>query len=229
MMGRDDQRENTPPPNSDHTRKANDMLQRAETTGTAFTNELNNMSTNDQRSVFAAMKQLQARGQYQDVQLVDSDNDGLLDDASANVRGRGQRDVYDTPREAQAKQQAMSLLTQMEVGRDVTQQYNQMPPELQRNVYSAMQDLIQKEQRFSGITITDRNGDGIMDDARARTSERTADVYDTPADRRAKQATDEARQRLPEIIEGVQRGSGEKVIREIGKGLGGILKRNQRD
>ncbi|HEY9784168.1 MAG TPA: hypothetical protein V6D17_02120 [Candidatus Obscuribacterales bacterium] len=95
---------------------AEEMLTKA-SEGQSFSNQYNSMSQEDQRASFAAMKDLQAANtqKFGNVELIDSNNDGILDDAQATItRGalnprrytdgaQYKTDVYDTAQDMQNK------------------------------------------------------------------------------------------------------------------------------
>lgn len=209
---------------SDRDLKRADRLLSAAEEGNAFSNEMNRMSPNEQRSVFAAMKQLQTDGKFGAIELTDFDDDGFLDDASVSVRERGGKrtvDLYDTPTEARAKRDAETLLSAMANGTDISRDYNRLKPEEQRALFKAMQQLAGEDPRFKDVKLVDKDGNGILDDATAKTKRGERDVYDTPADIKRKEVQQDVGRSVERILKGGD------IRREIERNnpLGGILKR----
>jgi hypothetical protein len=168
-----------------------------------FTKEA--MGPEEQRQILTAMRGLQKQdpSRFGNVELVDSNNDGILDDAKAKVKNPNTRveytkDIMDTHQDRMEKLEAKKLLDQALSGHNVYRDYNAMDGNKQTRILNHMRAAIDADRaqfgdrgRFAAIALQ-HDGKKITDLA---TSDRAGrrDAYMT--DQEEQQSGQQARPR----------------------------------
>lgn len=209
--------------------------------------QYNNMPPQEQRQAFTEMKDLKSNPntmrQFGNVELIDSNNDGLLDDAKARVAG-GTKDVYNPPQNAEAQQgggrqlsareiaqnpdlrEADTMLRQASRGGDI---YNRVQQSHNPNLLQSLRDVQASKPEFKNVQIIEK--DGKLDDIRADISDykgaRNVDVYKTPLDHQKERIQNGVEDAGREIIDVMRRGgnTGKTVERKGKEVIGDILHR----
>jgi hypothetical protein len=198
------------------------------------------MTSEEQRKIMDAMRGIQSTGKYTNVELVDSNNDGVIDNASATLTGQNgasyKKDIYDTPQERQEKSEARRLMDMAVSGQNIYQAYNQFDANKQVRIYDYMTQLIREDigkngdrSRYRNLHIDDNNQDHKIDDVsipNRRSAGRNGaalppqprqDVYMTPEEEQRAKAAEAAGQAGERILRG---GS---VQREVERGAREVL------
>lgn len=93
------------------------------------------------------------------------------------------------------RENAVKMMQDAGQGRDISDQYNNLSPQDQRQTYTEMKSLQSNPntmRQFGNIELTDGNGDGFLDDAQAKMANGTKkDVYNPPANTETAQAQPE--------------------------------------
>lgn len=195
------------------------------------------MTPEEQRQILDAMRGIQAKGNYTNVQIIDSNNDGRIDNATANVPGQNgatyKKDIFDTPQERQEKSEAKRLMDMAISGQNIHQAYNSFDANKQVRIYDYMTQLINEDRgkygdrgRYKDLQIVDGNNDHKIDDVtipnrRAGRNNPTApqrqDVYMTPQEEQQAKVAERAAEAGGRILRGGSvESEANRVLRELG-------------
>lgn len=225
---------------------AREMLKDA-SEGRNISNQYNALSPQEQRAALTDMRNLQKAdtASFGNVDLIDGNGDGILDDARSTDRAGGKTDVYDpntrvlSQREISGDanlREADSILKSASQGQDV---YGKIQRSHNPNLLDDLRAVQASKPQYGNVDIIDSNGDGQIDDVRAlrtgRAGPQEVDVYKTPVDKerdRIEARTRQAIQNSERIIldgvlgdQGKRKGSTtERVGREGRRVVEGILK-----
>lgn len=219
--------------------------------GRDISTQYNSMPPQEQRQAFTEMKELRSNpntmNQFGNVELVDHNNDGLMDDARARMRDGTAKDVYNPPQNnADAQQsggrqlsareiasnpdlrEADTILRQASRGGDV---YNRVEQSRNPNLLEALKTVQASKPEFGNVRIISGN-DGKLEDIRADVQDykglkTNVDVYKTPVDRQKERIQNGVEDAGREIIDVMRRGgnTGKTVERKGREVIGDILKR----
>lgn len=192
--------------------------------GQDISHTFNHMTVEDQRQVFAMMKGIQAKAPeaFGNVELIDHNKDGRLDDIIAHGPDGSIRDVYDTPPEQRAKTTAQKMLDLAKNGQNVQRLYDQAEDQ-KLVLHKIGQIQTNNPDKYGNVRAIDRDGDGIMDDMTALVNRGgrvvEADVYDDPRDAREKTIQKEAEQTTDRVLGRVTKGQpiGKVLEEEAGR------------
>lgn len=227
---------------------AREMMQDA-SEGRSISSQYNALSPQEQRAALTDMRNLQKSdtASFGNVELIDGNADGILDDARSTDSTGRKTDVYDpaagarvlSPREISADanlREADSILKSASQGQDV---YGKIQRSRNPNLLDDLRAVQASKPQYGNVDIIDSNGDGQIDDVRAlrtgRAGPQEVDVYKTPVDKerdRIEARTRQAIQNSERIIldgvlgdQGKRKGSTtERVGREGRRVVEGILK-----
>lgn len=194
------------------------------------------MTPEEQRQILDAMRGIQSKGNYTNVQIIDSNNDGQIDNATANVAGQNgatyTKDVFDKPQERQEKSEAKRLMDMAISGQNIHQAYNSFDANKQVRIYDYMTQLINEDRgkygergRYRDLQIVDGNNDHKIDDVTIpnRKAGRNApgaprqDVYMTPQEEQQARVTERAAEAGGRILRGSSvENEANRVLRELG-------------
>lgn len=196
--------------------------------GQDISHSFNHITPQDQLEVFALMKEKQAKTPqaFGNLELIDANNDGRLDDIIAHGPGGNIRDVYDTPREAAAKATAQKMLDLAKNGQPVQRLYDQAEDK-DIVLHKIKQIQADRPDKYGNVKAIDQNGDGIMDDMKALVERhgrvQEIDVYDDRRDAAERRIQEQAGQVADRVIRDVQRGK--PIERAIGDAAEGVFRR----
>jgi|AGTN01.2.fsa_nt_gi hypothetical protein len=237
---------------SDVRNDAAKMMQDA-SQGRDISAQYNNMPPQEQRQAFTEMKSLQSNPgtmrQFGNVELVDSNNDGVMDDARSRMRDGSTKDVYNPSQSGEGQQaagrpalsareialnpdlrEADTILRQASRGGDV---YNRVEQSRNPNLLEALKDVQASKPEFGNVRLIDSNKDGKLDDMRAdvqdyKGQKPNVDVYKTPQDRQRERIQGGLEDAGKEIVDVAKRGGNvakttERKAKEV---IGDIFKRH---
>lgn len=163
--------------------------------GKSITSELEKMSPADQRQTYTAMKDLQNKlpEQFGNIQLIDVNDDGLLDDVKVDVKaGATTRrvDVYDNKTSEQHLKTMMEnpalLLDRAASGKSISEFFQLLDlkgGEEEKRLFTDELVRLQKAhpEKYGNIEIK-TDGERLTD-MKVRLPGKTVDVYDNPSER----------------------------------------------
>ncbi|MBK9141775.1 MAG: hypothetical protein IPM23_04715 [Candidatus Melainabacteria bacterium] len=226
---------------------AREMLRDA-SEGRSISSQYNALSPQEQRAALTDMRNLQRADTtgFGNVELIDGNGDGILDDARSTDRAGGKTDVYDpaaarvlSPREISGDanlREADSILRSASQGQDV---FGKIQRSHNPNLLDDLRAVQASKPQYGNVELIDSNGDGQIDDIKTLKagrdgSKQELDVYKTPADRERERIEARTRQAvqngeriiLDEVLNrGKRNGSaGERIGREGRRVIGDILK-----